>query len=386
MKILAIETSCDETAISVVDASGTLKSPRFKILSKVVHSQVALHAEWQGVVPCLAKREHAKNLIPVLETALKKAKLLKATKKPIALPKNLDEILAREQGLLEAFRKFALQNEIPKIDLIAVTSGPGLEPALWTGINLAKALGFSWKIPVTPINHMEGHILSVLIENSKAKIDFPAVALLISGGHTELVLIKTWLDYEIIGRTRDDAVGEAFDKVARMLGLPYPGGPEISRLAKLFDEEKTSGIILPRPMIDSPNFDFSFSGLKTSVLYKIRDIGKLSESQKIEFAHEFENSVTDVLVSKSKRAISKFGAKTFIIGGGVSANEKIRKSLAKMISLKFPKTKYLVPEKSYSTDNATMIAIAGFLRNLKKPTKFSPAKIMAIKSEGNLSL
>ncbi len=204
MRILAIETSCDETAIAVLRASGGFKNLRLKILSNIVASQIKIHAKWGGVVPNLAKREHIKNLPIVLKKALAKSKI-----------KNKD------------------------IDLIAVTVGPGLEPALWTGINFALDLSKVWDKPIIGINHMEGHIFASLlnskIKNKKLKLwKFPALALLVSGGHTELVLIKEWLKYKIIGQTRDDAAGEAFDKVAKMLGLSYPGGPQVAKLAERF--------------------------------------------------------------------------------------------------------------------------------------------------------
>lgn len=395
MRILSIETSCDETAISVIEATGTIKSPSFKILSSVVHSQAPLHAEWFGVVPNLAKREHTINLVPLLKQALQEAKLLKFKIKPLTnkiLINKVRKILGREQGLGELFLEFVPKVEIPKIDAIAVTYGPGLEPALWTGISFAKALSLLWGKTIIPINHMEGHILSVLLPEAKVgiktgvRLDMPAMALLISGGHTELVLIKDWLKYKVIGHTRDDAVGEAFDKVARMLGLPYPGGPEISRLAEKYSGEKT--IKLPRPMIHSDDLDFSFSGLKTSVLYKIRELGELSDEMKMELAHEFEEAVVEVLVKKTKKALEQYSTKgeikTLIIGGGVIANKKIRKAFQELATVG-GKIKLLVPHSTLSTDNATMIAIAGYFRWLDyKNKKTKPKK--NIKAEGNLVL
>ena len=246
MIILAIETSCDETSIAILEASGGLKSPSFKILSNTVLSQIKTHAKWGGVVPALAKREHSKNLVTILNKSLMQAGFLKLNLK--SQISNLDsntknklqKILKREPELLEQFLKFISTIKIPKIDAIAVTVGPGLEPALWVGINFAKVLSLIWDKPIIAVNHMEGHIVASLLatkSNLKSKIskpmEFPAMALLVSGGHTELVLVKKWGDYKIIGETRDDAAGECFDKTARMLGLPYPGGPEIAAKAAI---------------------------------------------------------------------------------------------------------------------------------------------------------
>ncbi|HYC83135.1 MAG TPA: hypothetical protein VEB60_01135, partial [Candidatus Paceibacterota bacterium] len=224
MRILAIETSCDETGISIIDCKGGLEAPAFSVLAHAISSQIELHAQWGGVVPNLAKREHERNLIPVLKQALEEAGL----EKPGAIALNEEEIkdcLVREQELASFFLAYIPTIEPPIIDAIAVTAGPGLEPALWTGINFARALSLAWRKPLIPVNHMEGHIVSPLLE-PEASVAFPALALLVSGGHTELVLMREWLDYEVIGQTKDDAVGEAFDKVARMLDLPYPGGPQ----------------------------------------------------------------------------------------------------------------------------------------------------------------
>jgi len=241
MIILGIETSCDETAVSIVEANGDLENLDFKVLGSVINSQTQIHNEYGGIVPNLAKREHQKNLPIVLSQALKEA---------------------------------SFGDELKGVDLIAVTVGPGLEPALWTGINFAEDLSKKLNIPIIPANHLEGHIASVLF--NKNKIEFPAIALLISGGHTELALLKSWKEKEKLGETQDDAVGEAFDKVARILGLPYPGGPEISRLAEEAREKNIkSEKEFPRPMIHSKDFNFSFSGLKTAVLYYVKKLEKL---------------------------------------------------------------------------------------------------------------
>ncbi|MEI6296060.1 MAG: tRNA (adenosine(37)-N6)-threonylcarbamoyltransferase complex transferase subunit TsaD [bacterium] len=388
MRILAIETSCDDTAIAIIEANGGLKRPVFKVLSNLTHSQIELHAKWSGVVPFLAKREHSINLVPLLETSLINAHLLNSSKKEMDFPAEIEEMLKREPELFKALKLLIPKIIKPKIDAIAVTFGPGLEPALWTGINLAKALSFIWKIPVISINHMEGHLLSSLVDekNNSRKIIFPAVGLLVSGGHTELVLIKDWFKYKILGATRDDAAGEAFDKVARMIGLAYPGGPKISKLAEEFDQTKKTGIVFPRPMIRSKDFDFSFSGLKTSVLYKVKELGTLTDDIKKEISHEFENSVIETLGTKTKKALIKHKAKTLIVGGGVSANTKLRNSLIGIVKKDFIDVSLLIPEKNLSVDNAVMIGIAGYLRSVKNKPKFDWKKISKIKANGNLVL
>lgn len=393
MRILAIETSCDETAVSILECSGTTTDLAFNVLGTGLYSQAKKHAEFGGVYPNLAKREHQKNLIPMLELAFKESGIQNTGSGGIQNSKFqiLDSILAREPELLVQLKDFLTKNPYPpKIDAIAVTQGPGLEPALWVGLNFAKALSLAWNVPLIPVNHMEGHILSVLAENGKEnpktksqnpKIDFPAIALLISGGHTELVLVEDWLTYERIGETRDDAVGEAFDKVARLLDLPYPGGPEISRLAtesrsKNLESRKSENkkdskfhipysIHLPRPMIGTDDYDFSFSGLKTAVLYEVKKQETLSDAHKREIAREFEDAATEVLASKTKRALEDHGAQTLIVGGGVIANTHIREALSKVAS--DVGTKIFLPSRELSTDNAVMIGIAGFLNYIKTP-------------------
>jgi len=372
MRILAIETSCDETAISVVDAKGGFKNPRFDILSNIVASQIKIHAKWGGVVPNLAKREHQRNLPVVLNKALRKAGFVNP-KSEIRNPKQIQNT------------KYKIPNTI---DVIAVTVGPGLEPALWTGINFAHDLNKVWDKPIIGINHMEGHILSALLCRKKFSISnfqFPMLALLVSGGHTELVLIKNWLKYRIIGQTRDDAAGEAFDKVAKMLKLPYPGGPEISKQASKFKSEARSTkfeIKLPRPMMNSKDYDFSFSGLKTAVLYKLKELGIMNKELKIAICAEFQQAVIDVLIKKTLAAAKEYKIKTIILGGGVAANQELRKQLGEAIKNNLPNTLYLIPDTKYTTDNAAMIAAAAYFRTLKK--QFSnPAKL---KADGNLML
>lgn len=406
MKILAIETSCDETAIAILwaegdpvkpDGHGAGTSARFTVLGNALLSQADIHKEYGGVFPALAKREHAKNLVPILEAALEEAELLHTVTQ--AVPEETrDEVakmLAREPGLAEAFFEFIDEHGPPEIDAIAVTRGPGLEPALWVGINFARALALVWKKQLVAVNHMEGHILSALAyaedESLVIKnVTMPTLALLISGGHTELVLMRAWLCYELIGQTRDDAVGEAYDKVARMLGLPYPGGPEISRLAEQVrspgfrnpssDEGFRKPFILPRPMIDSLTCDFSFAGLKTAVLYLLKKKPDISEREKKHLAHEFENAVTDVLWHKTSRALRETRAKTLVLGGGVSANVHIRRTFAGNMLKEFPEATLRIPAAAFTTDNAVMIALAGFYRASRKEF------VKDMVANGNLSL
>ncbi len=391
MKILAIETSCDETALSILEARGTLAKPSFSILADEVASQIAIHKEFGGVFPMMAKREHARNIFPLFVKTLKKAGLYAQAKKPDEnlKTKKLLATLEKEPELLVHFLEEMPKIKRPKIDLIAVTNGPGLEPALWVGINFAKALSVAWNIPLMPVNHMEGHVVSSILavqakHTGKQKIEsvaFPAISLLISGGHTELVHVKDWMAYKVIGETQDDAAGEAFDKVARMLGLPYPGGPEISRLAQA---GKANPIIkLPRPMTHSPNFHFSFSGLKTAVLYLIQKIAPLNEQTRKDIAKEFEQAVTDVLVKKTLRAIEKYKAKTLLLGGGVASNKKIRETFETICKENFPKLELYFPRKDLSTDNALMIGIAGYFRFLKTG---KGKALLSIKADGGMRI
>lgn len=382
MRILSIETSCDETAFAVLNVRGDT-NPKFTVEANMIASQIKLHAQYGGVFPMMAKREHAKNSIPLLTQTLKKAGLLKKKKQTLSLRTSTQvlEILAREEGLGEAFITFISSYEKPKVDRLAVTVGPGLEPTLWVGISLAKALSLAWDIPLTPVNHMEGHILSVLTQNKKTfslnTQMFPALSLLVSGGHTELVLAKAIGKYTILGSTRDDAAGEAFDKVARMLGLPYPGGPEVSRLAhKARTKKYARTCILPRPMLTSKDFDFSFSGLKTAVLYTLRDRKELNQGEKEELCREFENAVVEVLVTKTLKAVEKHTVHSIIVGGGVAANRHLRSELSKQARKQ--DVSVFFPEKKLATDNALMIAIAGFFQ---KPKPFTSTMF---KANGNL--
>lgn len=390
MRILSIETSCDETAISIVEATGDFPSATYEISGNALYSQIEVHKEYGGVFPALAKREHIKTVVPMLEAALNDAQLLspQTQELPDSLKDKLGKILEREEGLALELITFFEHHEIPHIDLIAVTSGPGLEPALWVGINFAKALSAILGAPVMPINHMEGHILAslydVVADDQLVQMVFPAVALLISGGHTELVLMEDWVSYKKIGQTKDDAVGEAFDKVARMLGIPYPGGPEVSRNAKDAREQNLPPYKadLPRPMLNSGDLSFSFSGLKTSVRYAIE--GKtLSVNEVKALCRDFEDAVTEVLLKKTKDALTQYGARTLVIGGGVSANEHIRRTFQFELLTSHPDVEVYIPQPKLSTDNSIMIALAGHAHNEHASTA---GAIALIKADGNRSL
>ena len=385
MKILSIETSCDETAISIIDATGDFPHAEYRILGNALFSQIDIHREYGGVFPAVAKREHAKTLVPMLEKALNEA-FTSNNPSPLELPRPVEEILEREVGLYEDLKKYCETHGKPNIDLIAVTAGPGLEPALWVGVNFAKALALLWNIPVVGVNHMEGHVLASIFQGGKlAPLQFPVVSLLISGGHTELILMSDWHKYAKVGQTRDDAVGEAFDKVARLLGLPYPGGPEIGRLAaeaRMLNLPEFSK--LPRPMLDSKNLDFSFSGLKTAVRYAIE--GKeLSETDKQAIARDFEDAAAAVLLKKTENAVTEHGAKSLILGGGVSANAHIRESFAEFFRFEYPDLALYLPDPKLSTDNSIMIALAGHAR---APQALPPNQIdlSALVASGNRSL
>jgi N6-L-threonylcarbamoyladenine synthase len=384
MRILAIETSCDETALALIEASFS-PAPTFKVLGESLYSQTELHAQYGGVFPMMAKREHCKNLVPLLVALFAKTGIAGAphsvsasTKQEIAL------LLERESDLSDLLMQEIDTLPVPDIDCIAVTVGPGLEPCLWTGINFARVLATLWKAPVVPANHMEGHIYSVLAGSAaetRTELAFPALALLISGGHTELVYVRGYGTYEIIGKTRDDAVGEAFDKVARILGLPYPGGPKLSALAAEARAKQLPAVFpVPRPMLHSKDLDFSFSGLKTAVLYGTQKLGTLDETQKAAIARETEDAIVEVLTEKTRDALERFPAQSLIVGGGVIANSRIRttlETLARDRGIAFH-----MPTKELSTDNAVMIGLAGAFGFRAGKT----IPLEGLKAEGNLSL
>lgn len=383
MRILAIETSCDETALAILNVTGFFKKT-CAVEAHLVASQIALHREYGGVFPAMAKREHSRAIVPLFIETLKKAgQYAPAEKIDFAFEPQLRKALEREPEMLELFLSEIPKIKKPTIDKIVVTVGPGLTPALWVGINFAKALALVWDIPLVPVNHMEGHVLSVMVPQDAesfriggGSFNFPAISLLVSGGHTEIVLAKSIGNYKILGATLDDAAGEAFDKVARMLGLPYPGGPEISKLAAQARQPGTVHTIkLPRPMLHSHDFNFSFSGLKTAVLYLIRDMGgieKIDDTTKADIAREFEDAVCDVLVKKTLTAAKKNSARSIIVGGGVSANKELAERLTQAAN--DAKLSVTLPTRGLSTDNAVMIGLAGYFG---KSVPFSSPKLIA---------
>ncbi len=358
MKILAIETSCDETGMALIEGSpstGSTGSPqassgrpdKIQVMANLVRSQIETHRPYGGVVPNIAKREHAKAL-PLLW-----------------------------QKLVTGSRSLAAD-----IDLIAVTEGPGLSPCLWAGIEFAKKLSADLDVPLAGVNHLKGHIYISFQPTAdqpqagQTKIEYPLLALIVSGGHTELVWSGSPGKFEIIGQTRDDAAGEAFDKVARLLGLGFPGGPEISRVAEGGDPNRFD---LPRPMIDSGDFDFSFAGLKTAVVYLVKGIGgqkpvELNEKNIADIAACFQKAAVDVLITKTIRAARNLSPKTLILGGGVAANELLRSELERSVTLRLgsgqASPKLILPDPKLTTDNALMIALAAWYeRDKLKPTK-----------------
>ena len=328
MKILAIETSCDETSVAIIEAwMVTKEQPKFKIIASTTSSQVKIHAQYGGVVPSLASREHFKNILPVFEETLKKAKI-----------KN------------EEINK--------KIQLLAVTVGPGLIPSLLIGTYFAKTLAWLKNLPIVGVNHLEGHIYSNWLEHA-AEIKFPVLNLIVSGGHTQLILMKDTLKYKLIGETRDDAAGEAFDKIARLLNLEYPGGPAIDKASQNGDAKSFN---LPRPMIDSKDYDLSFSGLKTAVLYLTKKMTEPELKEQVNnIAASAQQAIIDVLIKKTVKAAQEFNVKTILVSGGVSANRKLKEQLTQQTKLPV-----FFPPFELSTDNAAMIAMAAYFNFLKR--------------------
>lgn len=315
MIVLGIETSCDETGIAIYDYADK------KLLANALYSQIDLHAQYGGVVPELASRDHIGKLIPLTQEALAQANL------------NIDQIEA-----------------------IAYTAMPGLVGALMVGASYAKGLAYALNIPAVAVHHLEGHLLAPLLDEQQ-QIDYPYVALLVSGGHTQLIEVQGFGQYTLLGESIDDAAGEAFDKTAKLLGLPYPGGPHLAKLA----EKGREGIfILPRPMTDRPGLDFSFSGLKTAVLNTWMSCEDKSEQSKADLCRAFQDAVVDTIVIKSKRALKQTGVKRLVIAGGVSANVHLRESLATLAKNNGYEVFY--PPMAYCTDNGAMIAIAGAYR------------------------
>jgi N6-L-threonylcarbamoyladenine synthase len=363
MIILGIETSCDDTGIAIIEAKKKpvpAKSLRdsgvnFDILSNVVSSQIKTHAPFGGVVPNLAAREHLKNIEPCLKTALQEA-----------------------------------GKKMKGIDLIAITYGPGLIPSLLIGVNFAKALAYKYKKPLIGINHIEAHIIAAFSGiNSKFKIQnsklFPTIALVVSGGHTQLVLVKKINDYKIIGETRDDAAGECFDKVAKLLELGYPGGPRVSAEAEKFNPPAGGpNLKLPRPMIGHKNYDFSFSGLKTAVLYLVQGNKEKSREESFiqELCYEAQQAIIDVLIDKTLRAAKEHRAKTIILAGGVAANSELRKQFEFKIQNSKLKINFLVPPKNLCTDNGAMIAVTAYFNQ----KKIKPNIWKTLKADANLRI
>ncbi len=319
MRILGIESSCDESALSLIEIN---KNNEIKILKNLISSQVEIHKQYGGIVPEIAARHHAENFFPLL--------------------KELDVDIASD------------------VDLIAVTYGPGLITSLVIGLELGKTLSFIYKKPLIPINHIEAHIYSNWLtypELFDKKNIFPALAVVISGGHTQIFLMKNYGKYKLLGTTIDDAVGEAFDKVAKILGLGYPGGPIINKLANEFSGKAT--FEFPRPMLNTKDYNFSFSGLKTSVLYKWRDEQR-EKNQKLikEYCFAFESAVCNVLSKKIINSAKDYNVKTIIFGGGVSANSSIKNRIK--LDAKKLNIKTYFPELKHTGDNAAMIAITGY--------------------------
>ena len=315
MKTLGIETSCDETAIAIYDSEQG-------IIGESVFSQIKMHAEYGGVVPELASRDHCVKIISVLKEAIKDV-------------------------------------DLKSIDQVAYTSGPGLLGALLIGESFAQGISSALNIPLIPINHLEGHLMSPVMEFPE--ITTPYISLLVSGGHSMIVDVKDRGDYQILGQSQDDAVGEAFDKVGKLLGLPYPGGPHIEKLAL---KGNAKSYDFPRPMIHSDNLDLSFSGLKTSVLYTVRDIENITDQIKADIAASFQQAVIDVLTKKIKKSVELSGRSNVIIAGGVAANKALRAAIKELESVLNIRVYY--PSLKYCGDNAAMIAFVGSLRSSDK--------------------
>lgn len=321
MKVLAIETSCDETAVAVVEGDGIQK--QVGVLSNVVSSSLALHQKTGGIVPEVAAREQLTSIIPLVKSALEKSGL-----------------------------------EFSKIDGVAVTRGPGLIGSLLVGVETAKVISDSMKIPLLPVNHLMSHLFSNWLEREAPLPSFPALGMIVSGGHTDLILLKTEKEFSWIGGTRDDAAGECFDKCARLiLDAPYPGGPAISKYSKKTDDQQAK--ILPRPMIHEDSLEMSFSGLKTAVLHEVQNRSPLSEEDKISLSKDLENAIVEVLMVKLKKSLEKHTIKSVLVGGGVVANDLFRENLLNMSGeLNVP---VYFPDIKYCSDNAAMVGAAAIV-------------------------
>ncbi|AXF01122.1 tRNA (adenosine(37)-N6)-threonylcarbamoyltransferase complex transferase subunit TsaD [Paraburkholderia hospita] len=337
MLVLGIESSCDETGLALYDTERGL-------LAHALHSQIAMHREYGGVVPELASRDHIRRALPLLEEVLE--------------------------------RSGAARGDI---DAIAYTQGPGLAGALLVGASIANALAMAWDKPTIGIHHLEGHLLSPLLVDKPPP--FPFVALLVSGGHTQLMRVTDVGVYETLGETLDDAAGEAFDKTAKLLGLGYPGGPEVSRLA----EFGTPGaVVLPRPMLHSGDLDFSFSGLKTAVLTHVKKLGSnVCDQAKADLARGFVDAAVDVLAAKSLAALKKTKLKRLVVAGGVGANQQLREALSAAAKMRGFHVHY--PDLSLCTDNGAMIALAGALRLERWPAQAGNDYAFTVKPRWDLA-
>ncbi|HBV58021.1 MAG TPA: tRNA (adenosine(37)-N6)-threonylcarbamoyltransferase complex transferase subunit TsaD [Candidatus Magasanikbacteria bacterium] len=343
MNILGIETSCDETAAALLE----VHDGRMHVLKNKTASQIDIHKKYGGVVPEIAGRLHAEKIIPLVEETLKKQ---------------------------------------PKPDAIAVTTGPGLVTGLLVGATAAQTLSYATNIPLVGVNHLEGHIHSVELAPEGALgepiANFPAMALVVSGGHTELILMKNFGKYKLIGQTKDDAVGECFDKVGKILGLPYPGGQQVAKWAL---QGKRDAIKFPRPMLETSDFNFSFSGLKTAVLYhwqKVPQQSKNDDSIIANICASFEQAAIDVIIAKTLRAAQKYQVKTLLTGGGVAANQELQNQLQKLFKKSAPQITFWPIPKNFCGDNAAMIAAAGLFNAKNK--KFTDWKKIKINSEWEL--
>ncbi|EKT58162.1 tRNA (adenosine(37)-N6)-threonylcarbamoyltransferase complex transferase subunit TsaD [Providencia burhodogranariea] len=312
MRVLGIETSCDETGIAIYDDKAGL-------LANQLYSQIKVHADYGGVVPELASRDHIRKTVPLIQAALKEANLTSAD-----------------------------------IDAVAYTAGPGLVGALMVGATVGRSLAFAWGVPAVAVHHMEGHLLAPMLEEKSP--EFPFVALLVSGGHTQLISVTAIGEYQLLGESIDDAAGEAFDKTAKLLGLDYPGGPLLSRMAQQGTEGR---FVFPRPMTDRPGLDFSFSGLKTFAANTIRENAN-DDQTRADIARAFEDAVVDTLAIKCKRALEQTGFKRLVMAGGVSANRALRVKMEEVLKQRGGEVFYARPE--FCTDNGAMIALAGLIR------------------------
>lgn len=360
MRILAIETSCDETAVALLEFTEQDKKTRYTVLAEKIHSQSDIHSAYGGVYPSIAKREHQK-ILPILTKDLLSEMSLLHPEPSAKITDTVKQICSREPDMLSAITRHFTHTRLDTADALAVTRGPGLAPALWVGVNFTRAIATLWNIPIIAVNHMEGHIVSALITDTRLIApQYPLLALLVSGGHTELVLANQPGRYQKIGQTLDDAAGEAFDKVARLLDLPYPGGPGLANLAENARQHKYTTITtFPRPMSKDISLNFSYAGLKTAVRTYYEKHPNLSETDKSAIAMEFENAVVETLTEKTQRAIEQHAPKSIVVAGGVSANKHLRREMH-TLTKQYPKTTLYLANRRYATDNALMIALAAY--------------------------